>query len=391
MVSANRATIQSLAENGNQRAKRAHKFLQNPEKLLATTLIGTNIATITFSVTTTLAITKLASAPPLGKELLAVVMVTPATLILGEIVPKTIFQHHANKIVLYIATPLQMCSLVLRPAVFVLGALARGVTKLLRGDSTRALVTRAELEFLVDDLDTIHADISDEEREMIANVLDLSDATAEDVMVPLSEVTALSEKTSLKVAALEVEDKQHSRMPVYSNRVDDVIGVVHVFDLLQCKDKDSTVGQLARQPIFVPESRLAIDLLVDLQQTGEHIAIVVDEYGGTVGIVTVEDILEEIVGEIDDEHDANDAQIVLERPNVWRVDARCSVEKVNHKIGVELPESDEYETIAGLLLDHFKQIPLAGDSMVCEGVTIRVLQATEKAVRTIQILRRHKK
>ncbi len=181
---------------------------------------------------------------------------------------------------------------------------------------------------------------------MIANVFELSEYKVGDLMVPLSEVTALPEDAPIAEAALEVADKQHSRMPIYRSRVDDVVGIVHVFDILQAATGKmpgggtGSLADLAHAPTYVPENMKASDLLVQLQTEQTHLAIVVDEYGGAVGIVTIEDLLEIIVGEIDDEHDTEPSPIRAERPGVWRVEARTSIARLNAELGFGLPESD---------------------------------------------------
>ncbi len=389
LVSVNRARLRQRAEEGDVRAAMAERFLQRPEVLLATTLMGTNTATVTFSVTVALALVVGDSG---SSELLAIALVTPMTLIFGEVVPKTLFQQHADRIVSHIIVPLRVASVLLRPAVWLMSGFAGAMTRLLGTKGERAFVTRDELALLIEAEAAEGSEITQEERDMIAGVLELSAATVADVMVPLSEVTALPQETVLAEAAGEVGDKQHSRMPVYRARVDDIIGMVHVFDLLQAgpSARDKTVGEVARPCMFVPESMPAVDLLVELQAAGNHIAVVVDEYGGAVGIVTVEDILEEIVGEIDDEYDRGPSPVRQERPGVWRVEARTSLDRVSEELGIELPESEDYETVAGLVLEQFRRIPEPGESFVIGAVTVRVIAATDRAVEVVQIIRRRK-
>jgi putative hemolysin len=390
MVSADRTKLRQRAAAGDRGAALAERFLERPQVLLATTLLGTNMATVTFSVTVAMA---LLYGDYARAELLAVAMVTPMTLIFGEVIPKTIFQQHADRIVTKIVYPLRVISLVLRPAVWGMGAFAGAMNRLLGTEGGRAFITREELALLIESRGEGKSEITEHEREMIANVFELSDAAVHDVMVPLSEVTALPEDTTVGEAALEVADKQHSRMPVFRSRVDDIVGVVHVFDLLQQgpAGKGKTVGEIARAATFVPETMPAVDLLVELQGAGNHMAIVVDEYGGAVGVVTVEDILEEIVGEIDDEYDDEESPIRLERAGVWRVEARTSVARINEEIDLGLPESDEYETIAGLMLERLRRIPEPGESIALGNVTIRVVAASDRAVEQVQILRRRLK
>lgn len=381
MVSADRSRLKQRARSGNLGAAIADRLLDRPQLLLATTLIGTNLGAVTFSVTVTLALV----GRDMGGELLAIALVTPMTLMLGEVIPKTLFQQHADKVVTKIAVPLRLASLVLRPAVWITGGFASLVTRVLGTDRSRALITRDELALLLETEPT-DSDVTDDEREMIQNVLELSEATVGDLMVPLSEVTALPEDATLSEAAHELADKQHSRMPIYRSRVDDIVGVLHVFDLLQASGAQ-TVSEVSRSAMYVPESKPAAQLLVELQGTGDHLAVVVDEYGGATGVVTIEDLLEEIVGEIDDEFDAEPSPIRIERPGVWRVKGRAQIDRVSEALGIELPESDEYETIAGLLLERLKRIPEPGDEITVAGIEIRVTAASDRAVEEVMITR----
>jgi CBS domain containing-hemolysin-like protein len=362
-------------------------LLERPEVLLATTLLGTNMATITFGVTVTL---YLVSTGLESSELLAIAMVTPATLILGEVVPKTFCQQHADVLVTKLIYPLRMFTLVLRPVVWFVSQVAGLIARTVGGDRQRAFITRDELAILIESETTHNSEITEHEREMIANVFELTEATVEDVMVPLSEVTALPEECTVAEATLEVADKQHSRMPIYRDRVDNVVGILHAFDLLQVgtRRRDQPISELAATPMFVPESKPAVDLLVELQGTGNQLAVVVDEYGGATGIVTVEDLLEVVVGEIEDEHDEERSIIIAERPGVWRIHGKTEVERINDELGLDLPESDEYESIAGLMLEHFKRIPDVGESIAIAGVTLRVVEASDRAIDEVQLLRR---
>lgn len=386
IVSASRERLRHRAAEGDRGARLVEGYLEHPQVLLATTLLGTNLATVTFSVTVALF---LMTANFESSELLAVAMVTPMTLIFGEVIPKTMFQQHADALVTRLVYPLHFASLALRPAVWIMSGFAGMMMRLLRSDRERTFITRDELSLLLESDHMHEGDITDHEREMISNVLEMSEAEVVDVMMPLSEVTALPEETTVEEAAREVTDKQHSRMPIYRSRVDNVVGVLHVFDLLQAGvlGRERPIREIARSATFIPETKPAVDLLVELQGTGNQMAIVVDEYGGAVGIVTIEDLLEEIVGEIEDEHDEVPTAIVQERPGVWRVEARMSVERVNEELGLELPEGDDYETIAGLVLDHFKRIPRTGESVALPGLTVRVLRASDRAVEEVQILR----
>jgi CBS domain containing-hemolysin-like protein len=379
-----RTALHARATAGGSRAARAERMLAVPQVTLATTLVGANLATL---------IAVLVLALELGQRgvspLWSPVFAVPPLLVLGHLVPKAIVQAHADRIVDIIASQLRFASYVLRPLVLLVGGFAALLTRVARTDRKKAFVTRDELALLIEsEPQTDKPEISADEREMIANVFELSEYKVGEIMVPLSEVTALPEDTPVREAAHELADKQHSRMPVYRSRVDDVVGLVHVFDILG-KEK-GTVGEFAHAPLYVPLTMRASDLLVQLQTEQQHLAIVVDEYGGAVGIVTIEDLLETIVGNIEDEYDTEPLAIKVERPGVWRVEAKATVERVNKELDLELPESDDYETVAGLLIEKFRKIPDRGETLTLGQVVIEVVAATDRAIEAVRISKKKK-
>jgi magnesium and cobalt exporter, CNNM family len=385
-----RNQLRVRAGGGDLRAQRAERMLAAPQISLATTLVGANLAALIAVLLVAIELSG-SGISPLWSPLIAV----PPLLVLGHLVPKAIVQAHADALVDGFATPLRLASFVLRPIVVVLGGYASLLTRLTGSDGKNAFVTRDELAMLIEsDPETDKPEISADEREMIANVFELSEYKVGELMVPLSEVTALPEDAAIAEAALEVADKQHSRMPIYRSRVDDIVGIVHVFDLLQAasrgKSEGKTVASLAHPPSYVPQTMKASDLLVQLQTEQQHLAIVVDEYGGAVGICTIEDLLEIIVGDIDDEYDTEPTAIRAERPGVWRVEARTSVARINAELDVGLPESEDYETIAGLLIEKLRHIPGKSEALTLPHVLIEVVEATDRAIESVRIVKRKK-
>jgi putative hemolysin len=387
-----RNKLAQRAAAGKARAARAQRMLAIPQVTLATTLVGTNLAVLVAVLAVGLELHD-RNIPVLWAPLLTV----PPLLVLGHLVPKAIVQAHADKIVDLIANPLRLWSFILRPIVFVVGGFAAMVTKLTRTDRKKAFVTRDELALLIEsEPETDKPEIPADEREMIANVFELSEYKVGELMVPLSELTALPEDTPVGEAALEIADKQHSRMPIYRSRIDDVIGIVHVFDVLGAAAADpkaaesKLVGSLMKPPTYVPETMKASDLLVQLQSEQTHLAIVVNEYGSAVGICTIEDLLEIIVGNIEDEYDTEPSPIRAERPNVWRVEARTSVTRLNEELDVGLPESEDYETIAGFLIEKFRRIPERGETLALPGMVIEVIEATDRAIEAVRLTKRKK-
>jgi len=384
-----RAALRTRAAGGATNAARAERMLGVPQVTLATTLVGANLATLIAVLILALELL-VRGASPLWAPLLAV----PPLLVIGHLVPKAIVQAHADRVVDRIATPLRLASFVLRPLVIVVGGFAAALTRVTRTDRKKAFVTRDELALLIESEPiSDKPEISADEREMIANVFELSEYKVSELMVPLSEVTALPEDAPIKEAAVEVADKQHSRMPIYRSRVDDVVGIVHVFDILQAasaKSDQKTVAGLAHPPTYVPGTMKASDLLVQLQTEQQHLAIVVDEYGGAIGIVTIEDLLEIIVGDIEDEYDVEPSPVRAERPGVWRVEARTTVARLNAELELGLPESDDYETVAGLLIEKFRRIPDKGESLAIGPLIIEIVAATDRAIEAVRITKRKK-
>jgi CBS domain containing-hemolysin-like protein len=383
-----RNRLRQRAAAGNQRAARAERMLAVPQVTLATTLVGANLALLVAVIAVAMEV-----AERQHSLLWAPLFAVPPLLVIGHLVPKAIVQAHADTIVDAISTPLRLMSFVLRPIVAVVGGFAALLTRITRTDRKKAFVTRDELALLIEsEPETDKPEIGADEREMIANVFELSEYKVGELMVPLSEVTALPEDAPIAEAALEIADKQHSRMPIYRSRVDDVIGIVHVFDILQAasKGETKTVGNLAHPPTYVPETMKASDLLVQLQSEQTHLAIVVNEYGSAVGICTIEDLLEIIVGDIDDEYDTEPSPIRAERPGAWRVEARTSVARLNAELDLGLPESEDYETIAGLLIEKFRRIPERGETLSLPSLVIEVVAANDRAVEAVRITKRKK-
>ncbi|MEZ4359516.1 MAG: hemolysin family protein [Kofleriaceae bacterium] len=392
VTACDRARLRQRALAGSRRAKLTERLVAEPQITLATTLLGANLASIVGVILLGVNLQARGLHP-----LWAAPMLVPPILVFGHLLPKGLVQTNPDRWAELLTPAIAAWSYALRPLVFLIGGFATAVTRVARTDRKKAFVTRDELALLIEsEPETDKPQITADEREMIANVFELSEYTVRELMVPLSEVTALPEDSDLAEAAREVADKQHSRMPIYRSRVDDVVGVVHVFDLLSAasdpaKDgKPGTVAELANPPTYVPETMRASELLRELQAEGQHLAIVVDEYGGAVGIVTIEDLLEIIVGDIDDEYDREPSPIKVERPGVWRVTARTSVTRINAELDLDLQESDDYETVAGLLIDRFRRIPEVGESVSLATATIEVVAASDRAVEAVRITRKRK-
>lgn len=377
MVNANRSLLQSRSQSGHRGSERALELLANEGRMLATCLVGTNLATI---MATTVIVTMLVQ-HGLG-EAVSVAIYVPMVLIFGEALPKTVSQHHADALAPIIAVPLQMVQMVLTPVLAVVDGWSSLLSKAM-GTIQPVLVTRDDLLQMLDDVP--HSDLDADDRRMIQRVLEMSETTVEECMTPLIDLVAVDEESSVSEASQIAIQRKRSRLVTFKDRIDNITGVVHHLDLLMATDDEEPIKSMKRHVVFVPEAKRADVMLDEMRRRGEHLVVVVDEYGGAVGIVTIEDLLEELVGEIRDERDGDGPQIRRIGERRWRVSARAQVEEVNVAAGIALP-AGEYETIAGLILATCGRIPRPGEVIRVGGFTFRIQESNERAIRVVQLL-----
>jgi CBS domain containing-hemolysin-like protein len=383
LIAADKVKLRNLSEQSGRRQRAIHAFLENPGELISTSLVGTNICVVLSTVVATLTFME---RYPRQAELLSLAVMTPLVLVFGEIVPKSIFQSYADRIAPTAIYLLWFFRALFYPVVAVGSWLSTLALRLFGLDQEQRVMTREELSLLIQ-LPSREGEskITADEREMVTNIFEFKDQKVVDVMLPLSEVTALPVTATLEEVAQEIAEQQHTRLPLYRERVDQIIGIVHAFDLLRASGEED-ICDLCRPAIFVPESQPAVDTFLRLQREGQQMAVVVDEYGGATGVVTIEDLLEEIVGEIDDEYDAAEPDLIVREPaGTYRVLGRAPVARLNERLKLALPDGEEYETVAGLLLDHLKRIPVVGETVTIEGALLTVTRATERAVEEVRL------
>lgn len=384
IISVDKIKLRHLASVGSKGAMLAQKMLQQPERFLGTTLVGTNLAVVISSVTLT---TILSMYPEFAHnvEFYVAVLLTPIALIFGEIVPKSVFQQHAETIVPIIARPLHLAFRAFYPIVFVVTGISGKMMRVagIEKKQRQQTLTREELKFL------LHSDqgaIADQQRkEMMQRVFDFRNMTVEDIMVPLVDVQALEKGTTIETAIEQIHEHGFSRIPIYEERVDHLIGVIHAFDLLRAPSKETTIDRFIRKAYYVPDTMLLADFIKDLQRHHTQIAIVVNEYGGALGIVTLEDSLEQIVGDIDDEFDNSDETMYQQLPDgTFRMNARIEIAEMNAMFPLELA-SDTFETLGGFLLAQFRRIPAVGESTEYHGFVFTIEEATDRAILWVHV------
>ena len=381
-IAANRLRLRHLAAEGNVVAAQYLESFRQPERLLSTAMMGVTIAHIVAASAVTFALL-----PVLGgiAPLIVTLTLTPVMLVFGEIIPKAVAREWATSLILRLYRPLAWTSKVLVPFVALANTLVTLALRVVGGPAadTRQFVSREELKALLA-LEPGEASVSTQEAEMIDKIFDLGDTTVREVMVPLVDVVMLPADASSRDAIALIQQRGFSRIPIYGARETDVVGVVTAMDLLNRGAQVRTVTELMRQPNFVPETKRIDDLLREMQKGRNPLAIVVDEYGSATGIVTLEDIVEQIVGEIQDEHDRAPATVEPLPDGSYWVAARTHIDELNEALDWNLPKHD-YETVAGLVLATLHRIPRMGEVLQVPGYTITVLEADARRVAAVKI------
>ena len=376
LTTVNKIRLRSLMEEGNKRAATTLKVTEDSGKMLSAILIGNNIVNLSAaSLTTTLAYNLGGSAVALASGILTVLI-----LLFGEITPKTMATIHAEKMSLFYAPIIYIFMKLMTPFIFIINSLSLGVLFLLRVDpnAKNDTMTENELRTIVD---VSHEDgvIESEEKEMIYNVFDLGDAKAKDVMVPRVNVTfADADCTYEELIALFKEDK-FTRLPVYEDSKDNVIGTINMKDLLLLDNKkEFHLKDILREAYFTYEYKNISELLVEMRQASFNIAIVLDEYGETAGLITLEDILEEIVGEIHDEYDENEEEMIRAiNEREYIVEGSTNLDDLNDSLDLTL-DSEDYDSVGGFIIERLDRLPETGDEITTEEGIRMVVEKLDK-------------
>ncbi|MFU8891101.1 MAG: hemolysin family protein [Anaerosomatales bacterium] len=400
LISARRAALQSRAAEGSPGAKAAVELTGDPSRLLATIQVG--ITMVGFLASATAAVSL---ATPLAEWLrsfesawlasvaqgLSILLVTLAiaylTLVFGELAPKRLGLQRAETVSIKVARPVLLLARIMSPVVWVLAHSTNVASRLLgvRGSGARPGVTEEEIKLLV----TEQGSLLEEEKRMIHEIFELGDTVVREIMVPRVDVVFIEDDATIADALEIFRSRGFSRLPVIHEDADKVVGLLLLKDLVRPASEgglDEPVTAYLRSPVFVPETKPILPLLSEMQRMRNHMAIVVDEYGGTAGIATIEDIVEEIIGEVVDEFDPDQAYITELAPGRWVVDGRLPVEDAA-ELGLPVKESDEYETIAGWMLVQLGHIPVPGEQVRADDVVFRVQAVRRRRIARLLVTR----
>ena len=395
-ISLNDNKIKMMAKEKNKKAIRIQKMLENPSKFLATIQIGITLAGFlssafaadTFADKLAPALNSLmpfisVSAWQSISIVIITVILSYFTLVFGELVPKRLAMKYSEKIAFTTCGVIRVLSVVAAPFVSFLTFSTNAISKLfgVTGEEQET-VTEEEIKMLINE-GKENGTIEEEETEMINNVCEFNDKVVSEIMIPRTEIYALDMNLSINEVIDELsEDKRYSRIPVYDETIDEIKGIVYVKDiLLSQKNRNVKIKNIMKEPYFVPENKLVNELFEDLRKNKKQIAIVVDEYGGTAGMVTMEDILEEIVGEIYDEYDKEQAKYKKIDENTYLIEGNVAIYDVEKILGIEIEEG-EYDTLAGYLIEQLGKIPKENEKPVVEtkDATYKIEKVKERKI-----------
>ena len=379
LTTSNKLKIQSLADQGSKRARILLKISEDSGKMLSAILIGNNLVNNAATALTTSLIIQLFGNSGVG---IATGVITLLILIFGEISPKTLATIHSEKMALLYAPLIHFLMKIFTPVIFIVNKLSMGVLFLLRVNPDQKVNTMTEHE-LRTIVDVSHEDgvIESEEKEMIYNVFDMGDAKAKDIMVPRVHVT-FADINSTYDELIEIfrEDK-FTRLPIYEETTDNVVGTINMKDLLLYNYNDKKefhVRDILREAYFTYEYKSISELLVEMRQASINIAIVLDEYGETAGLITLEDLLEEIVGEIHDEYDENEEEFVRQiNDREYIIEGSMNLDDINDSLGLNL-SSEDYDSLGGFIIEHLDRLPEQGDELTTDDGIRLVVEALQK-------------
>lgn len=372
MTTINKIRIKALADEGNKRAQTLLKITEQSGKMLSAILIGNNIVNISMSsLATTLAIRLF------GSTVVGIVtgVVTLMVLIFGEITPKTMATIHAEKIALAYSPAIWIIMKIMTPAIFIIDQLSLLFLRLMRIDPKASNNTMTEQE-LRTYVDVGHEEgvIESEERQMIYNVFDFGDAQAKDIMVPRVDMVSISLEDSYYTIANVFKKEKFTRLPVYENDRDNIVGIINIKDFLFCEDREHfRVASIMYEPYFTYEFKKTAELMMEMREKSISFTIVLDEYGAAVGMITLEDLLEELVGEIRDEYDEDEKNLIQSvGENEYLIEGSMKLDDINDAIDLHL-ESEDYDSIGGYIIEQLDHLPTEGETVHTEdGLTLKV-------------------
>ena len=402
LISLRKSRVRHLVKSGNVVAKRVQKLQEEPERFLGTvqigvTLVGTLAAAIGGVIAVKHIMPLLASVPAAfiqrAAEPIALVLmvggITYVTIVLGELVPKSLAIRHSEKVAFFTSAPVEVLSRLLFPMLRILAVSSNAVLRFFKTEQIQdsGFISEDEVKYLIRE-GRKHGVFEPSEEDLIHSVFRFTDTVVKEVMVPRTDIVAVETGADLEEILRIMNEKGFSRLPVYSETIDNIIGLVYLKDILplHMANKPVQLDRVLRKPYIVPPNKNVSVLLKEMREKRVHLALVMDEYGGTDGLVTMEDLIEEIVGDIRDEQEKVLREIEEIAANRYIVDGKTDIGKVNERLGVKLPE-DEFETVGGFVLGLFGRLPAEGDQIRYNNLMFTVLRLRKNRIARVRILK----
>jgi len=383
LMAIDRLRVRYLVHKKFKGADRLEAILAHPDRLLGAILVGNNLVNIAASVFAT---TLFVSIYGERGEILTILILTPLLLIFSEVCPKTYAAKYPEKVSFLVLRPILGVIWLLFPVVWIVTGVSRLLTRTLKGEKEKPIISEDEIRTMITVGEEVGV-VPHERQRMLQGVFNLSEIRVRDVMIPRTEVVGIEVGASLEEVLHLLIDSRHSRFPVYEENLDNVVGVIHSKDILKYvgRSESFALRKLARPPYFVPESKRIETLLQSFRRRRLHLAVVVDEYGGFEGIVTLEDIVEEIVGDIQDEHDVAEVLIRESAPGRFLVDGSTYLRTLNNRFKINLSE-EHATTLAGFILRTLGTIPSEGDMCTANGISFTVRKVVDQRVEVIEMI-----
>lgn len=395
LSSLDKITVKRLIKEKGEKGRLIESLLMKPSQWLITILIGNNLANIAAASLAMLLVTRLVSAAP-GKAVGIVTgVMTFIILVFGEIIPKRYCQQHAETISLKVARPILFLSIALSPIIKGLNFFTQGILKIAGAKELKKsrLITEKEIHTLID-IGQEEGVLDKREEELVHSALEFDEIKAKQIMIPRTKMACINEEASLSELVNLIKKVGYSRIPVYRKYRDNITGVAYAKDLLNLFDqpgKNLKVKDIMHPPIFAPYTIHLAELLHQLKKERTHLAIVVDEYGGVAGMLTLEDLLEEIVGEIEDEYDRKEEKVTMQKDGSVLIKADTDIDEINEKLGTDLPEKTAaFESIGGFIFDQLGRIPGVGETIEYNNLKITVVDADDKRVKKVKLWKKSK-
>lgn len=383
----NRIRMRNYADEGNKKAQKVIHMADNYDKTLSTILVGNNIVNIAFASLSTMLFTNLFGVSGVG---VATLVSTVVVLLFGEILPKSMAKEFADTFALTVAYPLYWVMLVLTPVVYIFIGIKKGIMRIFKPQKKQVSVTEQELKYIIEEIED-EGVLEKQESELVRSALDFDEITAEEILTPRVDVVSVEAGASTETIKNLLIEEHYSRIPVYEDSIDNIIGVLYSKDFFTAyiKGTEFSIRDMLQSVIFIPPSKKISELFSELQKSKSHLAVVTDQYGGNMGIVTLEDILEELVGEIWDEYDEDERDFVPLDENTFEISGDLRVSDLVEELKIEgLIIETGSNSAGGWALESFGHIPAEGESFINGILKVTVKEVSENRIirLTVQVL-----